>query len=606
MNKTALPNGNILFLVSPIGTLWRSYPYIEPPYGAALVVSGLRNQGWGVSFVDLDLQLNHWQAKKLLLGKETLALLQDWPRLLEEMDRLPKDLNLLLKRMIDFIEPSTYHYIALSLSRLSKKTKVYDVEFGFSLALARFIQSVNPCPIIFGGQNMSKIGRHSVEQGIIHAMEKCVDFLFYNDGAISLPILMNALSNNTGSDFLELDTHLRKTNAHATWWQAPGKIKSLGNDLRLPAVSKNGPVSTSQKSKFALERDLLKIKPSFSVRNADLYPVNVNQIFHSETHEKWATEPIYIFPYKFMFGCSHKCAFCKGAYQPLIARSVGEVVDDLQFFVEKEGARYFRFFNSQINYARKYVEQFCNEIVRRNLKLSFIDSANLRYLDPDVCRMLREAGCVKLWFGLESPIERVLRLIDKRLNLDNAMIAIQNADDAGIWIGMNLILGFPHESDAEFKEICGFIESRRNIVDCWNFSALQVYDETPMYAYPAEYGIEIHHRYRGEMRDKGYAFSEIDGLEWNAREKRARTRADDCQHLVGVDENRFKTNDYLIFALYREFQDKKRVRIHLDRFLKTLERSMSLSDGSKWITPNKVLGFDSSSFLKQMDNRSIN
>jgi hypothetical protein len=35
----------ILFLVSPIGTLWRSFPYIEPPFGASLVVSNLRKQG---------------------------------------------------------------------------------------------------------------------------------------------------------------------------------------------------------------------------------------------------------------------------------------------------------------------------------------------------------------------------------------------------------------------------------------------------------------------------------------------------------------------------------------------------------------------------------
>ncbi len=81
-----LPNEKeILFLVSPIGTLWRSFPYIETPFGASLVVSNLRKQGWNVTFVDLDLQLNSWQKKKIFLSRQTLSLLEDWPQLLEQL-----------------------------------------------------------------------------------------------------------------------------------------------------------------------------------------------------------------------------------------------------------------------------------------------------------------------------------------------------------------------------------------------------------------------------------------------------------------------------------------------------------------------------------------
>ncbi len=595
MNQTAHIKEDILFLVSPIGTLWRTYPYIEPPYGASLVVANLRKKGWGVTFVDLDLQLNHWQQKKLLLSTQTLKLLQDWRKLLEQLDYLPKDLNHLLERIGNFIQPKNYKYMAFSLSRLSKKTKVYDVEFGFALALARFIHSSNPCPVIFGGQNMSKIGRNSVERGIRHAPQKCADFFFYGDGAVSLPILMEALEDR--KDHSELTDHLQKSKAHVTWWREPGRVVTLGKGRKPASRSKGADPA------YTLERDLLEIRPSFDIANASLYPVSAKRIFPSANRAKWATRPISIIPYKFMYGCSHRCAFCKGAYQPVIVKPVAAVVDDLQYYVEKEGGRCFRFFNSQINYTRKYVEQFCNEVVRRDLKFHFIDSACLRNMDKNVCAMLREAGCVKLWFVLESPVEKILKLIDKRLSLDDALIATQYANEAGIWVGMNLILGFPRESDGDFEKIQNFIEDYGKIVDCWNFSALQVYEQTPMHDRPADYGITIHHHYRGKMRDKGFAFSEIDGLDWKARERRARKRVDDCQLLVGADENRFRTNDYLIFALYQEFEDKSLVKIHFDRFLDELGRSMSLADGSKWITPNKVLGFDSLSFLERMESR---
>jgi|GEM_PF-2583971 radical SAM superfamily enzyme YgiQ (UPF0313 family) len=585
---------DVLFLVSPMGTLWRSFPYIEPPYGASLVSANLLNQGWKVGFVDLELQLNHWQKKKLSLSSKTLELLEDWRQLIETLDHLPGDLKGLLKRMCDLIQPDRFRYVAFSLTRLTKKTKVYDVEFGFALALAWFIKSTHPCPVIFGGQVMSKIGRKQIEKGISGASHQCADFLFYEDGAVSLPLLLKALDSR--ADYKDLVDHLKKSAAAVTWWQEPGKIETLGRRSK-PALGK-----AETRPKYNLERDLLDISPSFEAANASYYPVTVQQIFNVAAPSGWTSRPICIFPYKFMYGCSHRCAFCKGAYQPLIAKPVVDVVDDLQYYVEKKGAECFRFFNSQINYKQQYVEQFCNEIVRRNLKLNFIDSACLRNLNRDVCDMLREAGCVKLWFGLESPVPKILELIDKRLSLDDALAAITNADQAGIWIGMNIILGFPHETDTDFEHVCRFVEDYRDTVDCWNFSFLQLYGDTPMYDRPANYGIQVHHHYRGKMRDRGYAFSELGGLDWKARLEQSQKRVDQCHHMVDAVKNRFRSNDYLLFALFQEFGDKNPVKSHLNRFIGEMEKTISLKEGAKWITPSRVLDFDSQSFKKKIES----
>jgi radical SAM superfamily enzyme YgiQ (UPF0313 family) len=586
---------DILFLVSPIGTLWRSFPYIEPPYGASMVVANLRKQGWNVTFVDLDLQLNRWQKKKIFLCRQTLAFIEDWPNLLEQLDRMPKDLQYLLSHMISFIQPHRFRYVGLSLSRLSKKPKVYDVEFGFALAFAWLLKSLHPYPVIFGGQILSKVGRQVIEKPIARASKKCADFLFYGDGALSLPILLQALQNR--EDFTELEEHLQKSEAHVTWWKELGKVVTLGN----------GGNSSGRGSglKYNLERDLLEIRPSFEVTNASLYPVTVKEILRGAVSEEaWMSRPICIYPYKFMYGCSHHCAFCKAAYQPVIVKPVAKVMDDLQYYIEKEGVRCFRFFNSQINFKRRYVEQFCNEVVQRGLKFYFTDSACLRNMDKEVCDMLRQAGCVKLWLGIESPVERILQLIDKRLSLDEAFTAIEHVHRAGIWVGANLILGFPHESDEDFEQVCNFVENYREIIDCWNFSCLQVYEETPMHNHPANYGIQVHHHYGGTMRDKGFAFSELGGLDWKTRAQRALKRVEYCNQLIGTAENRFRSNDYLLFALYQEFGEKEPAKSHLHRLIEEMGRSINLTDGSKWITPNKVLGFDSLSFLEWIDDLS--
>ncbi|MFH1263556.1 MAG: radical SAM protein [Pseudomonadota bacterium] len=585
----------MLFCIVPSITLWRTHPYIEPSYAPSLVVGGLERRGFNVRYVDLNLLMNSWQREAPQLSRDTTEFLHDWPETLLTTENCPSDLDVVLTRMTSYLSDARPNYLAFSIDRITTIYEIFHAQFGFAIALSRRLRELHRVPVVWGGQIVRRIGYGAIRSHLQKTPEPYVDFLFFGDGALSLPLLLSALETDDRT-FSALRAHLNRTREPVVWIPSP----RTWVDLEEP-TSHESPPAEDPASRFQ-EFELLQIQPSFRAANRQLYLTSLGRLFPTVRTGAWGEQPIALYPYKFMYGCSHKCAFCKSANQSLVVRPVREVVDDLQRLVEEQGIDCFRFFNAQINYSAQYVREFCREIIRRRLKVCFSDSASLRNLDQELCSLLREAGCVKLWFGVESPVERILGLIHKEMASADARSALRTAHDAGIWVGVNIIVGFPHETDSEFAEVCRFVEEQKEIADCWQFSALEVHKNTPMADRPADYGIELHHPYTQADPLYGYAFSEIGGLNWKERELRAVEREGVLGKLVNPKVHRFHLNDYLVFALYREYGDKSVVRRELTRYVNEIKDRIGLGTASRWLTPKRVFDED----LPDLIQRTLN
>ena len=302
------------------------------------------------------------------------------------------------------------------------------------------------CTVVLGGQVLKIIGSDAIAKNTTDSTQKYADYLFFEDGAIAFPKLITDINNDDNS-LSTLTEHLQKTEESAMVWNGNG-FKRVVNQLS---------IDDNDSANYDIRKELININPSYDVDNRHLYSVSLNDIFPNANDLDWTHQSLRIMPYKFMYGCSHRCAFCKASGQSLVVKPVHQVIDELERYAIDEDIHYFRFFNSQINFSDKYVWEFCNELKKRNLDIMFNDSACFRHLTRETALMLREVGCVKLWFGLESPIPRVLKLVNKDLSMEEVHKGIQHAHDAGIWTGINLIVGFPHETDDEFNELCDFV-----------------------------------------------------------------------------------------------------------------------------------------------------
>jgi len=162
-------------------------------------------------------------------------------------------------------------------------------------------------------------------------------------------------------------------------------------------------------------------------------------------------------------GCPFRCTFC--LWVPVMFdnkvrfREVGKVVDEIQDLQRRFAAREVFFHDDTVNITVRRVEEICNEILRRGVKIGWIANFRADQTTPELFRLMKKAGCTKILLGVESGSQRLLdESIDKEITLREVEDTIRWARSAGIRVHCTYALGAPGETRATLKETLEFIK----------------------------------------------------------------------------------------------------------------------------------------------------
>lgn len=150
-------------------------------------------------------------------------------------------------------------------------------------------------------------------------------------------------------------------------------------------------------------------------------------------------------------GCPYECAFCTSPSmwtQRWIARDPKRVVDEMESYVARHEACDFQFEDLTAIVRKDWVKAFCEEILRRGLRISWQlpSSTRSEAIDEGTCRLMKAAGCHEFAYAPESGSPRTLKLIKKKVSPDRLYASARAAMKGGINVGCFFILGFPHET----------------------------------------------------------------------------------------------------------------------------------------------------------------
>ena len=164
-------------------------------------------------------------------------------------------------------------------------------------------------------------------------------------------------------------------------------------------------------------------------------------------------------------GCYwHRCAFCDtslpyiGDYR---APKASTVVDRMERVMAQTGRTGFHFVDEAL--PPKLLGEVAEEILHRGLTLSFW--GNIRFekaYTADLCDLLAEAGMVAVSGGLEVASDRLLKLMDKGVTIQQTAEACRHLRDAGIMVHTYLMYGFPTET---LQETVDALETVRRMFD---------------------------------------------------------------------------------------------------------------------------------------------
>jgi anaerobic magnesium-protoporphyrin IX monomethyl ester cyclase len=101
----------------------------------------------------------------------------------------------------------------------------------------------------------------------------------------------------------------------------------------------------------------------------------------------------------------------------------------------------------------------CDEIGRRGLRFQWECLGRVDTVDYPTALEMRKAGCVRIFFGIESGNERILELMNKKITTERARNAVEAAHRAGLQVGAFFILCYPGETDETVLETLRFATS---------------------------------------------------------------------------------------------------------------------------------------------------
>lgn len=146
-----------------------------------------------------------------------------------------------------------------------------------------------------------------------------------------------------------------------------------------------------------------------------------------------------------------KCTFCDISldyikiYEPISAKIL---VDRMEELIKTTGETGFHFVDEAAPPA--LMREVALEILRRKLVVTWW--TNIRFeksFTRDLCFLLKLSGCVAVSGGLEVASDRLLKLIDKGVSVEQVAQVTRNFTEAGIMVHAYLMYGYPTQTVQE-------------------------------------------------------------------------------------------------------------------------------------------------------------
>jgi anaerobic magnesium-protoporphyrin IX monomethyl ester cyclase len=180
-------------------------------------------------------------------------------------------------------------------------------------------------------------------------------------------------------------------------------------------------------------------------------------------------------------GCPYGCTFCdRGVFGNYVrAHSPERVLDEIEELIERYGAREIRFFDDTFTINRKRVEKICGMIIERGLRFPWTCLTRVNTVDKDLLRLMKEAGCWQVLFGLESGDPRMLKNLNKGSSVEQNAQAVQWALEVGLGVRGDFIIGTPGETMESLENTLAF--TKRIKLDYAHFNKFVPYPGTELF-----------------------------------------------------------------------------------------------------------------------------
>ena len=333
----------------------------------------------------------------------------DWENIEKQVD--DKSVNMFydfLKSYVNRFAEASYDIICVSLTDVSQLVAVFT--------LMKLLKAHTNATVVLGGNYATQISQNIIQYPQIFG--QYFDYLSIGNGETALPILCKALDHQC-------------------------EIETVPNLIYYS--EKYNKIMDTGFSCAPFRMDALAF-PDYTGYDFDDY-----------------FTPEILFPIELSKGCYWgKCTFCDYAYgqQEYSPKAIERIIRELKYFAERFGATKFVFVDECIPPA--FYNALADAIIEAGLKIHYYSFARLeKGYTKEVLQNLYKSGARLLLWGYEAQSERVMKLMNKGIDIKNRLQILRDSRGAGIWNNGLFIFGYPTETMEEMQMTMDFVNAHR-------------------------------------------------------------------------------------------------------------------------------------------------
>ena len=159
-------------------------------------------------------------------------------------------------------------------------------------------------------------------------------------------------------------------------------------------------------------------------------------------------------------GCPYTCKWCSTAVygQSYRRRPAHLVAQEMKMLKNKYNPDAIWFVDDVFTVSHKWLTAFHEEVVKQKAQIRFECITRAERLNDEILRLLKEAGCFRIWIGAESGSQKIIDLMDRRVDVNQVKKVIQDTNALGIETGTFIMLGYPGETENDIYETIDYLK----------------------------------------------------------------------------------------------------------------------------------------------------
>lgn len=153
-------------------------------------------------------------------------------------------------------------------------------------------------------------------------------------------------------------------------------------------------------------------------------------------------------------GCPFNCTFCSTSEffdRKFRLKSPQKTIEQMKFIKTRYGNISINLIHDNFTANRKKVVEFCEALLNCGEDFLWTCSGRTDEVDDELIALMAKAGCKGIFFGIETGSARLQQVINKKLNLSDAVKRIECADRHGISTVVSFIIAFPEETKDDLR-----------------------------------------------------------------------------------------------------------------------------------------------------------